>query len=230
MKDDVLEPITKSSLEAQAADLIRDRIVKGGLGLGERLVETPLAERYGLSRGTIRAALRRLIDEGLVHQVPYSGYRVVDFSNHDLWEIYTLRGTLEALGARLAAEQITPDGVKQLRQAFEALVAAAEREDQAEASRLDHELHLLIISMAGNDRLAQHYARIENQFRAYVALSNRATEAHDIAESHRALVDSICAGDASRAASLAQANIMPLCGDAAESPHDDPYDSAWTEQ
>ncbi len=205
-----VDTITKRSLEAQATDLVRRRIVSGDLGLGERLVETALAERYGLSRGTIRAALRRLVDEGLVRQVPYAGYRVVDFSDHDLWELYTLRGALEALGARLAAGRITADGREQLRSAFNALVAAAGADDQAEANRCDHELHLLIIRLSGNERLVQHYARVENQVRAYISLANRAADSHEICESHRELVESICAGDAERAGRLGEANVTFL--------------------
>ena len=205
-----VDTITRQSLEAQATDLIRRRIVSGDLGLGERLVETALAERYGLSRGTIRAALRRLVDEGLVRQVPYSGYRVVDFSDHDLWELYTLRGSLEALGARLAAEQITATGREQLHAAFDALLAAARAGDPAEANRRDHELHLLIIRLSGNERLVQHYARVENQVRAYIALANRGADSQDIGECHRELVASICSGDGERASQLAQANVPPL--------------------
>lgn len=205
-----VDTITKRSLEAQATDLVRRRIVSGDLGLGERLVETALAERYGLSRGTIRAALRRLVDEGLVRQVPYAGYRVVDFSDHDLWELYTLRGALEALGARLAASRITADGREQLWSAFKALVAAASADDQAEANRCDHELHLLIIRLSGNERLVQHYARVENQVRAYISLANRAADSQEICESHRELVESICAGDAERAGRLAEANVTFL--------------------
>ena len=209
-----VDSITKRSLEAQATDLVRRRIVSGDLGLGERLVETALAERYGLSRGTIRAALRRLVDEGLVRQVPYAGYRVVDFSDHDLWELYTLRGALEALGARLAAGRITGDGREQLRAAFDALVAAASADDQSESNRCDHELHLLIIRLSGNERLVQHYARVANQVRAYISLANRAVDSQEICESHRELVESICAGDAERAGRLAEANVTFLSGPA----------------
>ncbi len=205
-----VDTITKRSLEAQATDLVRRRIVSGDLGLGERLVETALAERYGLSRGTIRAALRRLVDEGLVCQVPYAGYRVVDFSEHDLRELYTLRGALEALGARLTAGWITTEGREQLRAAFEALSAAASTDDQAEANRCDHELHLLIIRLSGNERLVQHYARVENQVRAYISLANRTVDSHEICESHRELVESICAGDTERAGRLAEANVTFL--------------------
>lgn len=204
--------ISRHSLEEQATARIRERIVSGNLPLGERLVEAALAERYGLSRGTIRAALRRLVDEGLVHQVPYSGYRVVDFSEHDLWELYTLRGTLEALGARLAAGSITAEGGGRLRAAFDALMRAAEAGDLAETNRRDHELHMLIIRLSGNERLVQHYSRVENQFRAYIALSSQDFGAREIGESHRPLVDSICAGDAGGAARLAEANITPPAG------------------
>jgi DNA-binding GntR family transcriptional regulator len=201
------ESISKQSLEARAADLLRRQILRGDLPAGERLLETRIAERYGLSRGTIRAALRRLIEEGLVCHVPYTGYQVIDFSDHDLWELYTLRGALESLGARLAALRIDEHGIRELRAAFVRLQAAAESEDHEGADRLDRELHKLIIRLAGHERLLEHYTRVENQFRVYIALSNRAVDAREICESHRELVESLCAGDAERAERLARANI-----------------------
>jgi DNA-binding GntR family transcriptional regulator len=51
--------------------------------------------------------------------------------------------------------------------------------------------------------------RVENQFRVYIALSNRELDAREICESHRELVESICAGDAELAERLAAANIVP---------------------
>ena len=203
------ETINRQSLEAQATDLLRRQIVRGELRAGERLLETAIAERYGLSRGTIRSALRRLIEEGLVCHVPYTGYQVIDLSEHDLWELYTLRGALESLGTRLAASRIDGRGTSQLRAAFAQLLAAAESEDHERADRLDRELHKLIIRLSGHERLLQHYLRVENQFRVYIGLSNREVDAREICESHRELVESICAGDAERAAQLASANIVP---------------------
>jgi DNA-binding GntR family transcriptional regulator len=208
-EDSVTETIDKRSLEAQAADLLRRQILRGELKAGERLLETPIAERCGLSRGTIRAALRRLIEEGLVCHIPYTGYQVIDFSDHDLWELYTLRGALESLGTHLAARRIDGHGIKELRALFAQLLAAAESGDHERADRLDRELHKLIIRLSGHERLLQHYLRVENQFRVYIALSNREVDAHEICESHRELVESICAGDAERAERLARANIVP---------------------
>jgi DNA-binding GntR family transcriptional regulator len=208
-EDRVADTINKQSLEAQAAELLRRQILRGELRAGERLLETPIAERYGLSRGTIRAALRRLIEEGLVCHVPYTGYQVIEFSDQDLWELYTLRGALESLGTRLAALRIDGQGIAQLRAAFAQLMAAAESADHERADRLDRELHKLIVTLSGHERLLQHYIRVENQFRVYIALSNREVDAREICESHRALVESICAGDAERAEQLARANIVP---------------------
>ncbi len=205
----VAETINRQSLEAQAADLLRRQILRGELRAGERLLETPIADRLALSRGTVRAALRRLIEEGLVCHVPYTGYQVIDFSDHDLWELYTLRAALESLATRLAALRIDEQGSTQLRAAFAQLLAAAQSQDHEGADRLDRELHKLIIRLSGHERLLQHYVRVENQFRVYIALSNREVDAREICESHRELVESICAGDAERAERLARANIVP---------------------
>jgi DNA-binding GntR family transcriptional regulator len=201
--------INRQSLEAQAADLLRRQILRGDLPAGQRLLETSIAEQFRLSRGTIRAALRRLIEEGLVCHVPYTGYQVIELSDHDLWELYTLRGALESLGTRLTALRIDGQGIGQLRAAFAQLLAAAESEDHEGADRLDRELHKLIIRLSGHERLLDHYMRVENQFRVYIALSNREVDAREIGESHRELVESICAGDAERAEQLARANIVP---------------------
>jgi DNA-binding GntR family transcriptional regulator len=209
MEERLTGTINRQSLEAQAADLLRRQIVRGELRAGERLLETPIAARYRLSRGTIRAALRRLIEEGLICHVPYTGYQVIDLNDHDLWELYTLRGALETLATRLAAIRIDRAGIKELRGAFAQLVAAAEAGDHERADRLDRELHKLIIRLSGHERLLQHYVRVENQFRVYIALSNRELDAREICESHRELVESICAGDAARAEKLAGANIVP---------------------
>jgi DNA-binding GntR family transcriptional regulator len=194
-------------LEEQATDLIRQRIIDGDIPLGTRVVESTLAEYYGISRGTIRVALRRLADEGLIHQIPYAGYEVIDFTEHDLWELVTLRRTLEALAAYLAAQSITPAGAKALRDAFDALKQAAARDDRGEANRRDHELHLMIGRLSGNGRLERYYRRIENQFRSYIALSNSGLTPSEIAESHQALVDAICAGDAETAQRVAAENV-----------------------
>src|SRR5215470_14673824 len=103
----------KRLLDRRAADQIRSHILEGVLPAGGRLLETQLSEELEVSRGTVRSALAQLAGEGLVQQVAFTRWEVSGASVSDAWEIYTLRGVLEELGARLAAANVTEaDGVR----------------------------------------------------------------------------------------------------------------------
>ncbi|QVM88069.1 GntR family transcriptional regulator [Pseudomonas lalucatii] len=90
-------------------------IVTGNLEAGSRLTEAKLTEQFHVSRGTIRAALQKLHNEGLVSQVPYTGWHVIAINAQDAWELHNLRRVLDGLAARLAAERIEPEGAKSLK-------------------------------------------------------------------------------------------------------------------
>ena len=199
--------INKRSLEDQAAELIRQDITTGVLTPGTRLVETALAKEYELSRGTIRIALHQLGTEGLVTQVPYAGWSVAKTDEHDIWEIYTLRATLEGLAARLAAECICEDGAKRLQDAYQLLLQYCEKEDLKAITRADLDLHKTIIELSGHKRLANQYQLIENQFLAYISVANQTFDPHQVGKSHDALVAAICAGEGGKAEEEAIRNI-----------------------
>ncbi|MEH6578652.1 MAG: GntR family transcriptional regulator [Amphritea sp.] len=199
--------INKRSLEDQAADLIREDIINGELAAGERLVETTLAKEYGLSRGTIRIALHQLGSEGLVTQVPYAGWSVTKLDEQDLWELYTLRATLEGLAARLAAERINEEGKARLQSAYQQLLNDCEGEDLKAITRTDLDLHKTIIDLSGHKRLALQYRFVENQFLAYITAANQVFDAHEVGQSHGELVDAICAGEGAQAEIEAIKNI-----------------------
>lgn len=199
--------ISKRSLESQAADLLREDIVNGNLTPGTRLVETTLAKEYGLSRGTIRIALHQLGTEGLVTQIPYAGWSVTELNDQDLWELYTLRATLEGMAARLAAERISEEGAERLREAYEQLLTLCELGDLKAITRADLDLHKLIIDLSSHSRLAIQYQLVENQFLAYIAAANREFEPESVGLSHAALVEAICAGESDEAEAEAIRNI-----------------------
>src|SRR5215471_449893 len=93
---DLFEPVPKSTLRAQIAERLRAAILAGDIPPGAPLVETALSERFEVSRGPLREALRQLIEEGLVITVPYTGTHVASLSVEDVHEIYSLRTALEA--------------------------------------------------------------------------------------------------------------------------------------
>ena len=94
------------TLKAQLA--LRALILRGALAPGERVSELPLVERLGVSRTPVRMALVRLEEEGLLEALPSGGFAVKVFSERETFVAIEVRGTLEGLAARLAAERGVP--------------------------------------------------------------------------------------------------------------------------
>ena len=84
---------------------IRELILEGVLPPGKRISELSVAGRTGISRTPIRAALQRLAEEGLVETIPSGGFAVSSFSQQDVFDAIEVRGVLEGMAARLAAER-----------------------------------------------------------------------------------------------------------------------------
>lgn len=91
------------TVRAQLA--LRDMILSGRLRPNERISELQAVEITGVSRTPVRLALVRLEDEGLLQAIPSGGFMVKAFSERDILDSIELRGTLEGLAARLAAER-----------------------------------------------------------------------------------------------------------------------------
>jgi len=115
--------VASSSQTVRALLRLREMILDGELPAGERISEPVVAELTGISRTPIRTALVRLQEEGLIEPIRSGGFRVRAFSVDEIRDAIEIRGTLEGLAARLAAER----GVAQ--QDLAALSACVERID-----------------------------------------------------------------------------------------------------
>jgi DNA-binding GntR family transcriptional regulator len=202
--EEVYSPIVASSLDAQAADQIRDLVLQGKLPLGSHLREVQLATNLGVSRGTVRAALRRLHHEGLVEYRPNRGIFIRQISSNDLWEIYTLRDTLEGMASRLAASHITANGKRRLKRILKQMEAAAAVRNREAAMALDFDLHQAIVELSGHRHLMQAYGILQGQIRLFMALTDMMhVDLSHMVRIHQPLVDAITSGDADQASSLA---------------------------
>src|SRR5436305_7100252 len=90
---------------------LREMILAGELAGGSRIAELAIVEKLGVSRTPIRAALVRLEQEGLLEALPGGGFAVRTFSERDAADAIEMRGTVEGLAARLAAERGVPADV-----------------------------------------------------------------------------------------------------------------------
>lgn len=199
--------IQKTTLDNQAANAIRRRIIDGTIPAGGRLTEIALSQEYELSRGTIRSALRQLVSEGLVQQIPYTGWEVAPLTAKDAWELYTLRSSLEALAASLAADAIDEHGANRLTSAMDGLRKACEKRDRKLAAEADFELHLMIIRLSGHARLEEQYNLISRQVQRYIVASDALLpDQFELVQQHRPMVGAILASDAAKAELLARAH------------------------
>jgi DNA-binding GntR family transcriptional regulator len=202
--------LPKRRLDGQAADVLREQILSGRFAPGFRLVEAALADQLGVSRGTVRAALSELAHEGLVSQVAYTKWMVPELSAEDAWELYTLRGSLEGLAAKLATERRTPETMAVLRQAYERLEAAVTTERRSAVAAADLALHKTIVAITGHRRLIGQYKLIEQQVRHYIGTSNAdIADQQELLSQHAPIVRAIVTGDSARAERLAHDHNAP---------------------
>ena len=193
---------------------LRELVVGGELQPGQRIAELALVERIGVSRTPIRAALHRLAEEGLLDALPGGGFVVKQFSEADIHDAIELRGTLEGLAARLAAERgASPLLLAQAREclaAIDAVLAAPALDEAALADYAEHNarLHELLAAMAGSALVQRQLERATalpfaspNAF--VLAAAARSRESLLVAQAqHRAAVDAIAAREGARAEAL----------------------------
>lgn len=136
---------------------IQNAIVKGELKPGSKMSEAELASRYGVSRGPLREALRRLEGRKLLTRIPHVGVRVISLSFEELIHIYQVREALEGMAARLAALTMSAGEV----QGLKALLADHEKQAELQEGRAyfqeegDLDFHYRIVQGSRNEVLTQ---------------------------------------------------------------------------
>ncbi|MBK1634702.1 GntR family transcriptional regulator [Rhodovulum adriaticum] len=191
--------------QKDAYEMILEAIDVGIYGPGDRLVESELAERFGVSRTPIREALQRLETQSLLARDGRS-LIVASLSHDQMAELYVVRSELEGLAARLAARHATAEEVRVLRSMVrddEALL-----EDPAALARANRRFHKQIHLASHNRYLVQQldlvYRTMALMSTTSLALEGRGCDA--LAE-HGVIVAAIEAGDGDAAYEALKSHI-----------------------
>lgn len=192
-------------------DSLRSAIVSGEFPPGSKINEPQLAERYGISRGPLREAIRRLEGCKLVDIKPNVGAKVVSLNGAQAIEIYEIREYLEGLACRLAAEHAESSECHSLRQ----LLAQHEQQIQSENGRQyyqqegDLDFHFQVVQMSGNKRLFQLLCdELYHLLRLYRAQTSRQPSRPEQAfNEHHRIVDAIEERDGELAEMLMRRHI-----------------------
>lgn len=137
-----------------AVDLIREAILEGRIGPGERLREETIARDLGISRTPVREALLLLQGEGLVESSPNRGAAVRAFGAEEIEEMYQLRALLEGHAARQAARRIQPDELEKLERSCERFSQLCADGEIVQLMRENLVFHTAILEAARSARLA----------------------------------------------------------------------------
>jgi DNA-binding GntR family transcriptional regulator len=204
-----VERVRPSMDSLRAYNHLESAILTGKLKPRERLVETDLAERLKMSRTPIREALRRLEDRGMVRILPRRGAVVLDLSPSEVENIYAVRGHLEMLAARLAAQRISRLALAQVAGMEAAHAKLVDGRDVRALMLANDRFHDAIYAVAENPCLVELIQQLRRQvhvvrFNAW-ALPERI--AQSLAE-HRRMVESLEVRDGDGLAELIQAHIQ----------------------
>ncbi|MVW77690.1 GntR family transcriptional regulator [Bordetella sp. 02P26C-1] len=105
---------SNETLSDRVYEMMVDAIIRGEFAPGSRLIEMELAERFAVSRGPLREAMRHLADRRLIMRTARQGARVSELSAQVWEEISTVRELLESAACRLAAENMSDEEIEQL--------------------------------------------------------------------------------------------------------------------
>ena len=219
-----IDPAVQKRVEESAATSqtvrvqlrLRELIVGGEIQPGVRIAELALVERLGASRTPIRMALVRLQEEGLLEALPNGGFMVKDFSEADIHEAIELRGTLEGLAARLAAERgVSPVLMAEMRDCLDqidALLAQSSLTEESFSGYVDQNarFHALLAEMSGSALVARHIERAATlpfaSPNGFVMARSTGPDARDVLvvaqQQHRSVVEAIAQREGARAEAL----------------------------
>ena len=193
------------STQKDAYELILDAIDVGIYRPGDRLVESELAERFGVSRTPIREALQRLETQSLLTRDGRS-LIVASLDHNQLAELYVVRAELEGLAARLAAQHATAEEIRVLKD-----MVSADRKlvgDPGALSRANRRFHKQI-HLASHNRFLVQQLDLVHRSMALLATTSLAVEGRGKAAlaEHGAIVDAIAGRNGPAAEAALKAHI-----------------------
>ncbi|QIE55092.1 GntR family transcriptional regulator [Pikeienuella piscinae] len=166
-----LKPVSGQTLSYQVEEQLRAFIFSGAVRPSERMTETALASRLKVSRGPLREAIFRLIEDGLIVKEAYKSIRVRPTSVKELRELTSMRLTLESFAFRQAWDKRTDADLAEIDARCARLVAAVEGEDRREAI-LDREVafHGWVFEMSGHSLLLASWRSLTPLLRFYLSI------------------------------------------------------------
>lgn len=197
------------------ADRIRDEIISGRFASGSQLQETQLAEALDVSRGPLREAMQRLIQEGLLRNERHRGVFVVELDETDVADIYLARRAIECTALEtLIHRGENADVLTMLEEIVSDMEEAAEHGRWADVADYDLKFHESLVAATQSRRLIRMFHTLLAETRMCLTeLESSYLEWRDLAAEHRALVSAMRRGDRKKVIALLDEHLASAVRD-----------------
>ena len=207
----------RATLAGEVRNEIERMIVDGDLRGGEKLNELSLSNAMGVSRGTVREAIRSLADSGLIDLIANRGAFVHETTLEEVQNLYDIRNVIFSMAcgaaARRAGQGLEPDLVARLEKNLEKMRGAHAKNDMQSYYKLNIEFHDMLIKAAGNPKVKTIYDNLVKEMHLFRkrGLSIATNIARSI-EEHSAISAAVEAGDEQAAKAAAENHIVSALG------------------
>ncbi|HZK53867.1 MAG TPA: GntR family transcriptional regulator [Desulfosporosinus sp.] len=183
------------NLNAKAYEEIKSLIISKKLEPGARLVDSQLAEQYGISRTPIRDAIRKLTEDGLVVKSKTKGYNVFQATRQDIIEIFELRLMMDKEIITKLITEMVPDNIDyyipKLKEIDDYLNESNDSIDP-DFIKIDENFHDSLIAFSNNSRLISFYKENRDQTKAFRRVTFTSEERKkSVLESHKKILNGI---------------------------------------
>lgn len=205
-----LTPIkSQTLLTDQVYESLSHAILTRQIKPGQHLVEQPLADQLSVSRISIREAIRRLAQDGLVEIIPSKGSFVVSLTADDVKEIYQLRSALESIALKEIMSQVRNEKLTTLDQIVTKMIALEKKEDRLQGAALDNQFHRTFMNLSGLTRTIRIWEQMSTQITMVIyTVSNYYPSYEGLSERHAKLVHLIRSGNIKIADNYLQEHIQ----------------------
>ncbi|WP_410872366.1 GntR family transcriptional regulator [Nocardia sp. A7] len=197
------EPVNQQSTAEMIAGRLREAIMRGALAPGAQLGEADLATSFGVSRGPVREAMQRLVQEGLLFSIRNRGIFVIELTTDDVIDIYRARTALEGGALDLILDGRREIAYAALQPSVTAMRLAAEAGDAPGVSDADQAFHEALVTATDSPRLVRAARTLLIETRMCLgALQTAYSDLREQAREHVELHEAIGTGSPERARAL----------------------------
>jgi DNA-binding GntR family transcriptional regulator len=209
-----LEPLDRRSTPTIVAEAIRSQILEGRFEPGMQLTESQLATQLDVSRGPVREAFQRLVQEGLLVAEPHRGVFVPRLEADDVADVYVARAAIERSAARLLVRRGDPAVLDELGALVTEMSRSAEGGSWSDIADADLRFHETLVAGARSPRLARMYDTLLVETRlCFRNLGDITADPDEVVAEHRALLDALRAGDEDGAAACVEDHLIRASND-----------------